>query len=409
MAILDTPNVEVPAVVSKTIWDAEVVPEELEFLEREGYAVIKEVLDPAVCDALRSHVWAMTDEASRVGRNDLFGNIQNAEQRWDLKLDLCEPVVDALNQYVGRVGPLLANFLGGQSAKIVELASITSGPGAIHQGVHADTMHGITRFLQSDIELPTAPIPTADLSDDEEDVANDVGSIVKAVATETAIITSALIALQDIHADMGPTHVWPSTNTVEHHASLWATAIGGKLSVEEADEIFKVQHKKMTIKKGDVLLYDSRTMHCGGSNTSVDKRRSVLVVSTMGPGLRPDGSTYTLIKDLRNKLWLNDFPLAPERVQAPTAAVGSVILPDPPAIGASTEGDADPAEGRPLPALESWEAAVQCNLCRKWRPVCAADAAKYAGADNGFFCKTVGFVCSQPQKYSNDEVDAAME
>ena len=75
---------------------------------------------------------------------------------------------------------------------------------------------------------------------------------VQAVATETALIFTSLLALQemvllkmllelvltpeinpfdscavekDIEPNMGPTHVWPGTNTVEHHATLWGKAL----------------------------------------------------------------------------------------------------------------------------------------------------------------------------------------
>lgn len=32
--------------------------------------------------------------------------------------------------------------------------------------------------------------------------------------------------LKDIQPNMGPTHVWPGTNTVEHHETLWGQTLG---------------------------------------------------------------------------------------------------------------------------------------------------------------------------------------
>jgi len=385
--------------------------EDLDFMQQNGYVVVKSALDASVCDELRTHVWAVTDEAAKQGRNDLFGNIQESENRWDLKLELCRPVVTALNQFSARCGKLLVGFMGSPSVKVVELAAITSAPGAKAQPVHADTMHGVTRFLQSDVDLPTGPQASEGASDDE-DAAEDLGQIVRAVATETAIICSALVALQDVEEDMGPTHVWPGTNTVEHHATLWGTGVGGKLDIPTADASFGIPHRKMTLKKGDLVLYDSRTMHCGGANESQGQRRSVLVISTMGAGIRPDGTTWSMLPALRNRLRLHDFPMEVSETAAPTCAPGSVVLPPPSATaksGRARDGvDDDPAEGKPIPALEDWAAAVQCATCRQWRPCSAEDAPRFAGAERGFFCKAVGFVCSQPQKYSQEQIDEAL-
>merc|ERR1712048_88845 len=156
---------------------------------------------------------------------------------------------------------------------------------------------------------------------------DSMGQIVEAVATNTALIYTALLALQDIDPDMGPTHVWPCTNTVEHHATLWGTHVAGKLSIEDADKAFGVAHKQMTLKQGDLVLYDSRTMHCGGANNS-DKRRSVLCMSVMGPGIRPDGTTWTMLKSLRNRLTFASFPRqVDETLPANTAETESIILP----------------------------------------------------------------------------------
>ncbi|CAE8678872.1 unnamed protein product, partial [Polarella glacialis] len=132
--------------------EQEASPEARQLLE-EGYIVLKGVLSAAECDALKEHVLLCTDEALRQGRNDLFGNIQEADSRSDMKLDLCEPVVQALNKFVDRSGGLFLEVMGG-GVRVVELAAITSSNGAVAQPVHADTMHGVTRFLQSDIQIP---------------------------------------------------------------------------------------------------------------------------------------------------------------------------------------------------------------------------------------------------------------
>lgn len=373
----------------------------------QGYLVLKNVIAAENCDTLLRHVLTASDEGRRLGRKDLFGNIQESDQRADLKLDLCVPVIEALNQVGERCGPIW-NCIMGDRVRVVELASITSDPGAVAQPVHADTMHGVTRFLQSDISMP---VPSADEFRDD-DAADDLTSVVRAIATDTALIYTCLVALQDVDSDMGPTHVWPGTNTVEHHATLWATGGAGdnadKLLVADADKAFGVTHRDMTLSKGDLVMYDSRTMHCGGANTS-QKRRSVFVVSTMGPGIRPDGTTWSMLKSLRNRLLISDLPLSLDKARSPAADpdAGEIILP--PAPEAAAEGYSkadDEAPGKPVPPLQDWDAAVQCTLCSRWRPCTAAEAPKFTGTERGFTCPMAGFSCLQEQGYSTKEIDA---
>jgi len=388
------------------------VPEELfQQLRTEGYVVIRGVLDESLCEALRQHVLLCTDEAHQQNRLDLFGNIQEADHRSDLKLDLCPPVLEALNRFADSCGPLLTRICGGD-AKIVELAAISSSKGAVAQPVHADTMHGVTRFLQSDIALHDAGTGKGDDASEDEDAADDLGRVVQAVATDTALIFTSLLALQDVDEQMGPTHVWPGTNTVEHHATLWGSHITGKLSVQDADEAFQVPHRKMTLQRGDLVLYDSRTMHCGGANTS-DQRRSVFCVSTMGPGIRPDGTTWTMLASLRGRMKLGDFPLPAEAATASAASspeTAGPALPKPTSEARAKlqkkGGDGDGEEPRPVPPLSEWEAAVQCSFCAKWRPCAADEAPKLMSVDQGFACKLVGFSCNQEQKYTAAEIDA---
>lgn len=384
----------------------------VEQLERQGYVVLKGVLSKEECEALRQHVLLCTDAGLQQERSDLFGDIQAGDCRSDLKLDLCEPVVKALNKFSERCGELLQRICGGD-VRIVELAAISSSKGAVAQPVHADTMHGVTRFLQSDLALPDAG-PRGDISDDE-DADGDIGRVVQVVATDTALIFTSLLALQDVEPEMGPTHVWPGTHTVEHHATLWSTsASGNKLSnVSDADKAFGVAHTQMTLKQGDLVLYDSRTMHCGGANIS-DKRRAVFCVSVMGPGIRPDGTTWTMLQMLRGRLRLSEFPLEEAKFTAPTASSlenASAALPsvDANALKSNTPDSVvgPEAEVRAIPDLSEWEAAVQCSFCGKWRPCSAIEAPKLMGSDSGFSCKLVGFSCNQDQRYTQAEIDAA--
>jgi ectoine hydroxylase-related dioxygenase (phytanoyl-CoA dioxygenase family) len=362
-----------------------------EKLLSDGYTVVPAALDPSTCDALIQYVHETTDEGRKTGQNNLFGNIQEAEFRHDLKLALSDPVIEALNQLTDRCKAALAPVTT-EDARVVEMAAISSDPGALAQPVHADTMHGITRYLQSNAEVALNPL------DVQGDVDEDMASIFNAVATNTAVIVTALVALQDISEDMGPTLVWPITNTVEHHAILWDTNIGGKVKVAEADGIFGVKHKAMTLQKGDALMYDSRTMHCGGHNCS-QKRRSVFCVSFMGPGVRPDGTTWTMLPQYRNRFNLRDFPIS-----CSSHAVASTLVAD---GDEDTPNQSPPA--REIPPLVEWMAVVQCKRCMSWRPCKPEEAQSLTMGEKPFDCSKVGFSCSQAQGYTMAEIDAQME
>merc|ERR1712100_108883 len=137
------------------------------------------------------------------------------------------------------------------------------------------------------------------------------------------MLYTMLLAVQDVTSEMGPTLVWPGTNTVDHHTTFWNTNLGKRLEVEEADSAFSVPRREMLLKKGDLVFYDSRTMHCGGANRSAN-RRSVLCMTLMGEGMKPEGSTYTILDSLRNKYRLASFPLTKEAGQEQTVPHGGI-------------------------------------------------------------------------------------
>eukprot|EP00416_Gambierdiscus_australes_P001333 CAMPEP_0171142352 /NCGR_PEP_ID=MMETSP0766_2-20121228/142268_1 /TAXON_ID=439317 /ORGANISM="Gambierdiscus australes, Strain CAWD 149" /LENGTH=122 /DNA_ID=CAMNT_0011606133 /DNA_START=32 /DNA_END=397 /DNA_ORIENTATION=+ len=122
----------------------------------------------------------------------------------------------------------------------------------------------------------------------------------------------------------------------------------------------------------------------------------------MGPGIRPDGTTWTMLNSLRNRLMLGDFPLSPESVKAEVAVPEAVADALPPlqtkvGQGAATGEACAADELQPVPPLEEWVAAVQCTLCTRWRPCSAEEAARLTSSERGFICKTVGFSCAQEQ------------
>lgn len=364
----------------------------------------------------------------------MFGKIQEPEKRHDLKLRPQGCVLEALNQVLGGEFAQLFTSAVGSEASLVELAVISSDPGAKAQPVHADTVHGLVRYLHGEVEIGRqreAGRQVAEEEEDEEDFDEDaeaVAEVMKTVATNTASLYTMLLALQDITSEMGPTLVWPGTNTVEHHTTFWNTNLGNRLEVEEADTSFGVPKREMLLKKGDLVFYDSRTMHCGGANIS-SLRRSVLCLTLMGEGIKPEGSTYTMLQSLRNKFRLSSFPLI---VADSTEEQGEKALDSKPVDDQGVDAaknfvgqqlcvvdeksraqDTVPVgEAAPVPPLTEWRAAVQCTDCGKWRPCAAEEAAALTlgSGDRGrYHCSFGRFSCETPQKYSTDEVNAWLE
>lgn len=104
---------------------------------------------------------------------------------------------------------------------------------------------------------------------------------------------------------------------------------------------------------------------------------------------------------LRNRLFLNDFPLSTDAANMPAADMNLA------ATYTEEDGIIEPCtESKPVPPLEEWAAAVQCTLCQRWRPCSVEEAPKFTSLDSGFYCQIGGFSCAQDQRYETSEIDA---
>lgn len=66
---------------------------------------------------------------------------------------------------------------------------------------------------------------------------------------------------------MGHTTYLPRTHTATAHEIFNA-------GIRQKEELIAASPPVITcLKKGDVAIFDSRVLHCGGANTSTDKRR----------------------------------------------------------------------------------------------------------------------------------------
>ena len=192
-----------------------------------------------------------------------FGAVRQRVHRYDLKLSVEEPIVrEVLRKLCSALGPLLEQVVT-LDARIVELSSIISDPGAKPQQYHSDTL------------LPS---------------------------TSGAPIYTCFLALQDVEPDMGPTWVIPGTHTEAQHHELRDEG-PERSKKRQAAAMSAVQ---MTCKSGDAFVMDSRLWHHGGGNKS-DSRRRLFYVTFGVPYCHPKGSTYSILDELAGQLKLRDW------------------------------------------------------------------------------------------------------
>uniref|UniRef100_A0A7S0GNJ1 Uncharacterized protein n=1 Tax=Proboscia inermis TaxID=420281 RepID=A0A7S0GNJ1_9STRA len=120
--------------------------------------------------------------------------------------------------------------MGGDDVTLYELSALISEPGSPRQPVHPDN--------------PYQDVPP---------------------------LLTVFIALQDILPGMGPTSFLPRSHTAATHAAY-------NDSVPARDELLQQSSSVAALlRSGDVALFDSRTMHCGGANDAVEGDTRVLL------------------------------------------------------------------------------------------------------------------------------------
>ena len=240
-------------------------------LRKEGVAAVDGVLSRATASALLMHVNQRLAEAMArliVDDENLLGAVLCREGRFDLKLDYARDaaVTAGLDEAVRSLGPPLSSLLGG-GAELFELGALVSDRGAPRQPLHPDTPW--SRRLR---------------------------------------VVSTMVALQDVAIDMGPTIYLPRTHDEEARSRLWG------VDPADDDEICELLEDSPCLmplpRTGDAVLFDARTIHCGGANAS--RTRRVLFYFSFrtrrGGGLTWRGGGFeqpgTLLDSLRGKLRL---------------------------------------------------------------------------------------------------------
>ena len=237
------------------------------------------------------------DESSDEEQARWFGMIRARTHRYDLRQQLVGPVQQVVQEVVSRVRAPLSLAMASDDAEVVEFSCIVADPGAPAQTLHYDT--------------PLLP---------EEGGYRGFG----------ASLFTVFIPLQDISVDMGATCLLPGSHTsVEAHEAFAqdrarhdaieerkgrgepARGYLGEALLQDASRACRV----FAATAGDALVMDSRTLHCGGENTS-DQRRRLLYVTfhsraaapsanEEGFAKRPAHSTYSLLDEYSGRFKLS--------------------------------------------------------------------------------------------------------
>jgi hypothetical protein len=237
-------------------------------LQQDGVVRLNNVLSSTTAATLRREALERRDKAYTAidGGDDWrkhFADVLLKSNRCDLLLPLkgSRGVQTALRELllddkndpgVGRFGSVLHSAIG-DDATLYELSVLISEPGSDRQPVHPDNP------FQENIPLVTC-----------------------------------FVALQDVTSHMGPTTFLPNTHTAAAHAEFDNVATRDAM-------LEKLPNTNALLQSGDASVFDSRTMHCGGANDSIEGgTRALLYVSFRNPrATMPIGNVGSLLPDIK--------------------------------------------------------------------------------------------------------------
>ena len=187
----------------------------------------------------------------------------------------------------------------GEDAILYELAALISTPGAPRQPVHPDNPHQdqpplltcfvalqvisrdglsavISDLMASPPPLPSFPSPLSLISPHLPS-----SPLISSHLPSSPLISPHLPFLlrllpacfveQPINATMGATLFLPRTHTAQAHAAFGGGGSGGQMTISSRDAMLRdCESTVALLGAGDAVLFDSRTMHCGGKNEVVE-------------------------------------------------------------------------------------------------------------------------------------------
>eukprot|EP00670_Eutreptiella_braarudii_P029878 CAMPEP_0174371300 /NCGR_PEP_ID=MMETSP0811_2-20130205/99292_1 /TAXON_ID=73025 ORGANISM="Eutreptiella gymnastica-like, Strain CCMP1594" /NCGR_SAMPLE_ID=MMETSP0811_2 /ASSEMBLY_ACC=CAM_ASM_000667 /LENGTH=505 /DNA_ID=CAMNT_0015517569 /DNA_START=117 /DNA_END=1634 /DNA_ORIENTATION=- len=239
-------------------------------LRTQGVVHLKGILGDKECDEILAEVRHRLDLASRDAR------LGGAKSRYDLKMPLEGAGYLAVQRALGKGGlAMLFEEVATENAFLAELGVLVSEAGAIRQPIHPDTVS------RGGPEQP---------------------------------IYSTFIAMQDVTPEMGPTSMIPGTNNPRDHTLACGIEHDSHQRLLAERPNFDAE-----LRRGDAVVFDSRTLHAGGFNDpDLGKRRVLFYVSVQrpvegesqlppAPERRTPPCAYSIIRDYHNRFQLKDW------------------------------------------------------------------------------------------------------
>jgi hypothetical protein len=240
----------------------------------------------------------------------MFHSVNSPALRHSIALPMTLSLRSLLDGAISYIRPFLDSQLPNKNSPLVELSAVLSLPGATAQAVHTDIL-----------------FPRCDVSSDQ------------------TLILTAMLALQDISLQNGPTFVYSGSHAKEFHKRhrrhvqsgddahydsygdiVHEGYLGhgenditdGRVDEEEDEDENYVPPVPFyaELKCGDLLLFDAKLFHFGGANAS-EHSRDLLSWSFQKPAYAAfytqeqspiiNGFTYHIKKELKSALVLQDF------------------------------------------------------------------------------------------------------
>lgn len=238
-------------------------------LKKEGVVRIDNVLAADTADEVREFLYDLrkkseTDVANgQIQPIQRFADVLLKQNRCDLTVPMGDEIITkALDEALrcSPIGSTISSIFGG-GAILHEFSCLMSDPGSQRQVIHPDTPY---------------------------------------IDGKGPVLYTCFIALQDVTLDMGPTIWLPRTHCKEAHEQFKDTSVGFDGGESKKDALIRAQPAVLgTLTKGSCAIYDSRVLHCGTANRSVDgTSRALFYFSFKNPEVVYPGNPASIRPEL---------------------------------------------------------------------------------------------------------------
>ena len=233
-------------------------------LKKDGVVRIDNVLSSDTADKVREYLYDLRKQSeSEVASGKIqpiqrFADVLLKQNRCDLTIPMGDDIITkALDETlrVSSIGATISSMFG-EGAVLHEFSCLMSDPGSQRQVIHPDTPY---------------------------------------IDGKGPVLYTCFIALQDVTLDMGPTVWMPGTHCKESHEEFQ--------DASRKDSLISKQTAVLgTLTKGSCAIFDSRLLHCGTANRSVNETsRALFYFSWKNPKVGYTGNPASIRKELGDK------------------------------------------------------------------------------------------------------------